>query len=124
MPARAAELPRRRWLRLAALLLPHLLSPQGLQAQAATLELNQADRAELESLPGIGPQLAERLLAERARAPFAHWPELLRRVRGLGPRLARRLSGAGLRVNGQAYADTEAPPEADAASLSAPTQTR
>lgn len=120
MPVRAAELPRRRWLRLAAL----LLSPLSLQAQAAPLELNRADRAELESLPGIGPQLAERLLAERARAPFANWPELLRRVRGLGPRLARRLSGAGLRVNGQAYADTEAHPEADAASLSAPTQTR
>lgn len=113
MPARAASQTRRHCLRClhrALLPLGLLLLPLGAQAQSPLLELNQADRAELESLPGIGPQLAERLLAERARAPFNDWPDLLRRVRGLGPSLARRLSGAGLRINGQAY-EAPAPQE-------------
>lgn len=112
MTARATPLARRRRLLLAALLLP-----LGAPAQSPLLELNQADRAELESLPGIGPQLAERLLAERAQSPFRDWPDLLRRVRGLGPRLAHRLSQAGLRVNGQAHEAPATPP-----SMSASTQ--
>ncbi|MFN5049121.1 ComEA family DNA-binding protein [Roseateles sp.] len=110
MPARAASQTRRHWLQLGLLHLPLLHPALGAQAQSPLLELNQADRAELESLPGIGPQLAERLLAERARALFNDWPDLLRRVRGLGPSLARRLSGAGLRINGHAY-EAPAPQE-------------
>lgn len=98
--------PRRRLLRLqlATLLGTLLLAPAWALDTQPLLELNHADRAELESLPGIGPQLAARLLAERERAPFRDWLELLHRVRGLGPALARRLSQAGLRVNGMAYA--------------------
>ncbi|QPF73659.1 helix-hairpin-helix domain-containing protein [Roseateles sp. DAIF2] len=93
-----------------------LLAPGWLWAQPHLLELNQADRAELESLPGIGPQLAERLLAARAQGPFADWAELRRRVRGIGPALARRLSDAGLRVRGRAL--EEAPPAATASASS------
>ncbi|MET0517816.1 MAG: helix-hairpin-helix domain-containing protein [Burkholderiaceae bacterium] len=67
------------------------------------LELNQASRAQLESLPGIGPALAERLLAARSQGLFDGWADLRRRVRGIGPVLARRLSDQGLRVAGQAW---------------------
>lgn len=115
MPARAVLLPRRRRCFLAALL---LLAPLCAGAQSPLLELNRADRAELESLPGVGPQLAGRLLAERARSPFADWSDLLRRVRGLGPRLARRLSEAGLRVDGRAYEAAAAPPGMSASTQS------
>ncbi len=70
------------------------------------LELNQATQAELEQLPGMGPALSEALLAERRRGgPFADWRALVRRVRGVGPASARRLSAAGLRIDGQAWAD-------------------
>ena len=91
-----------------------LLSALGAQAQpsdqqvkvpAKALEINSASRAQLESLPGIGPALAERMLLARAVQPFADWADLLRRVRGLGAGLAKRLSTDGLRVRGAAYSD-------------------
>jgi competence protein ComEA len=80
-----------------------LLAPCAALCTNAPLEVNQANQAELEMLPGIGPSLSEAILAERRRAgPFKDWRELQRRVKGLGPATARRLSQAGLRVNAQA----------------------
>ena len=70
-------------------------------ADPATLELNQANRAQLESLPGIGPALAERLLEARQKQAFSDWADLLRRVQGIGRSSARKLSDQGLRINGQ-----------------------
>ena len=69
-----------------------------------TLALNAAGRADLESLPGIGPALAERLLAARAAdGPFRDWDDLRRRIRGLGTARLRQRSQAGLRVQGQPF---------------------
>lgn len=65
------------------------------------VEANTATRAQLESLPGLGPALVQRLLAAR---PFADWADLMKRVPGIRAATARKLSGAGLRVTGQAYA--------------------
>lgn len=65
------------------------------------LELNKASRAELESLPGLGPSLVGLMLAARQQGPFEDWQDLARRVKGMGPRLRARLSAAGLRINGQ-----------------------
>ena len=79
------------------------LLPLAARAAPPALELNQASQAELEQLPGIGPDLSERLLAARRQAPFADWTDLRRRVKGLGPVRAQRLSDAGLRVAGRAY---------------------
>lgn len=76
---------------------------QQLTDPASALEINSASRAQLESLPGIGPALAERMLLARAKQPFDDWADLQRRVRGLGKALARRLSADGLRVRGAAY---------------------
>lgn len=64
------------------------------------LELNTATQAQLERLKGLGVSLSERLLAARAQGSFADWPDLQRRVPGLGAKLARRLSDQGLTVNG------------------------
>ncbi|MBW8845388.1 MAG: helix-hairpin-helix domain-containing protein [Burkholderiales bacterium] len=66
----------------------------------AEVEANTATRAELESLPGLGPALVQRLLAAR---PFADWTDLTRRVPGIKAATARKLSAAGLRVAGLAY---------------------
>ena len=69
-------------------------------AQPAEVEANTASRAELESLPGLGPALAQRLLAAR---PFKDWADLMQRVPGVKGAAARKLSAAGLRVAGAAW---------------------
>ncbi|HEV8691078.1 MAG TPA: helix-hairpin-helix domain-containing protein [Ideonella sp.] len=78
----------------------------GLPAAAAerVIDLNLANQAELEMVKGIGPQLSERILAERAKGRFESWPDFIARMKGIGPSHAARLSAAGLRVVGQAYA--------------------
>ena len=81
-----------------ALLALLLLSP-ALPAQPAPLELNTATRAQLESLQGIGPGLAEKILLARRKGLFQDWNDLRRRVRGIGPKLATKLSSQGLVVN-------------------------
>jgi len=66
----------------------------------AEVEVNTATRAELESLPGLGPALVQRLLSAR---PFRDWADLMRRVPGVKAAAARKLSGAGLRVAGRPF---------------------
>ena len=77
------------------------------------LEANAATEAQLDSVLGIGPGLSRRILAERAQKPFDDWSDLIRRVTGIGPKSARKLSRQGLRVKGLAYeeAAAETPPE-------------
>jgi competence protein ComEA len=68
------------------------------------VDVNSGNRAQLEQLRGIGPPLAERILAEReARGPFKDWTDLIARVRGIREAKARQLSQAGLRVGQAAY---------------------
>jgi competence protein ComEA len=54
------------------------------------VDLNTASAARLQTLPGIGPKLAERILDARARRPFQS-VEDLRRVSGVGPKTLERL---------------------------------
>ncbi|MFA5028270.1 MAG: helix-hairpin-helix domain-containing protein, partial [Candidatus Methylomirabilota bacterium] len=54
-------------------------------APRSGVDLNSADAATLAALPGVGPVLAQRILASRqAQGPFRA-PEDLLRVPGLGP---------------------------------------
>ena len=87
---------KRRALLIAAL-------PLTAMADDTTLDINTASQAQLEQLDGIGPGLAERILSARAKAPFSDWSDLRRRVSGIGPKLARKLSDQGLRVEGLAF---------------------
>ncbi len=48
------------------------------------LDLNRADAASLQSLPGIGPVRAAAIVSERKRRPFDSLDALIR-VRGIGP---------------------------------------
>jgi competence protein ComEA len=52
---------------------------------ARLIDVNTATAEELDTLPGIGPVLAARIVAERERKPFAK-VEDLRRVSGIGPK--------------------------------------
>lgn len=64
----------------------------GSRGRSSPVDLNRATGEELESLPGIGPALAERILASReAEGPFRDVSEL-RRVSGIGPALLERLA--------------------------------
>ncbi len=51
---------------------------------------NTADRPALQLLPGVGPALAERIIAQRADAPFTSTDDL-QRVKGIGRIVAGRL---------------------------------
>jgi competence ComEA-like helix-hairpin-helix protein len=56
------------------------------------VHLNTATAAELACLPGIGPALAARIVADRtARGPFGE-VQALERVPGIGPALVRRVA--------------------------------
>lgn len=69
----------------------------------AAVDVNKATRAELEALPGVGTALSARVLAERQKAPFRNWNDLIQRVRGIGPGSAVKLSSAGLTVADSTY---------------------
>ena len=56
------------------------------------VDVNSADTELLESLPGIGPALASRIIAERERRAFATLDDLTR-VRGIGSTTVGRLHG-------------------------------
>ena len=61
------------------------MGPAGTVQPAPVLDVNAATAAQLEQLPGIGPALAERIVAYREeRGPFAG-PEALQEVSGIGP---------------------------------------
>jgi competence protein ComEA len=72
-------------------------------AVAAAVDVNSANRAQLEQLRGIGPPLAERILAEREKGAFKDWADLILRVRGIRQAKAQQLSQAGLTVSGVLY---------------------
>jgi competence protein ComEA len=66
----------------------------------AALELNDASRAQLEQLNGIGVTAAEVILQERAKAPFRDWIDLSQRVKGLSGKRIEQLQKQGVTVNG------------------------
>ena len=58
--------------------------------QNGNVRVNEADAAELETLYGIGPAYAERIIEERKKNGPFYYPEDLEAVNGIGP---QRLSG-------------------------------
>ncbi len=72
------------------------LAPASTEPAAGTpgllLDLNTASVAELEDLPGIGPSLAERILARRNEAGPFRSVEQLREVTGIGEKLYAQIA--------------------------------
>ncbi len=82
------------WLRLSR---PVVVDPDGDALGASSslpellIDVNRADAAELGLLPGLGPRLSERIIADRAaRGRFDSLDDLAR-VPGIGPRTIERL---------------------------------
>ena len=69
----------------------------------AQVDLNQASEIELDGMKGLGPATTQRILAERQKAPFRDWPDVMQRIPGIGPQKAASLSAQGLRVQGQGH---------------------
>jgi DNA uptake protein ComE-like DNA-binding protein len=59
-------------------------------APGERIDLNSAAPEELRRLPGVGPRLADAIVGERDRAPLASTADL-ERVPGIGPATRRRL---------------------------------
>lgn len=56
------------------------------------IDVDRADSTLLDALPGVGPSLAQRILADRrTHGPFGSLTELGRRVRGVGPAMLARI---------------------------------
>lgn len=62
---------------------PQIVEPKKL------VNLNAANQAELETLPGVGPKLAERIIAARKQQPFTSVDDVAR-VQGVGDKLLER----------------------------------
>jgi competence protein ComEA len=76
-----------------------------LSSSGWALDINLASEAELDGLRGLGPAFTRRVMAERDIRPFTDWPDLMRRVSGMGRVTAKKLSAQGLTVSGQALVE-------------------
>jgi len=72
-------------------------------AASAGTEVNTANEAELDSVKGLGPSSTARILAARENGQFVNWADFMRRVKGIKPATAQRLSQQGLTVNNLPY---------------------
>jgi competence ComEA-like helix-hairpin-helix protein len=72
---------------------PAPANPPKPAAIAAKININTAGKPELELLPGVGPALAERIIAERTKGGAFKRVEDLGRVRGIGPKTIEQLRG-------------------------------
>lgn len=77
--------------------IPGVYLQEGQAGQPATaraferVDLNSASAAQIETLPAIGPGLAQRIVVERRKRPFTSPNDLARRVNGIGPEIVDRL---------------------------------
>ena len=89
---------------------PLVDSPAAASGVTATVDVDRASAAELDRLPGIGPALAGRIVADREqRGPFGSLREL-ERVKGIGPALSARLAPHVTFSLSPRPSDTEVPP--------------
>lgn len=81
-------------------------------ASAALLDLNKADRTELEQVPGLGPSLAREIADDRQKRGAFKTVEELRRVKGVGPATFDKVR-AFLRVDAGNFPPDAVPGNAD-----------
>ena len=74
-----------------------------LVAAFAAVDVNKGTEAQLDSIKGIGPATSKQIVAERKKAEFKNWDDLISRVKGLGDKTAVKLSEGGLTVGGTSY---------------------
>lgn len=85
------------------------LSPREALVAGTPMDVNAATALDLAVVPGIGPRLAARIVADRAEKGAFPSVAALARVRGIGPKLLHAL-GPYVRVARTASAEGSAPP--------------
>ena len=80
----------------------------------AAVDVNKATQADLDSVKGIGPAIAGKIMEERKKAPFKDWTDFVDRVKGVGEGNAAKFSAEGLTVNGATFNGVAAKPAAAA----------
>ncbi len=91
-----------------------------LVAAFAAVDVNKGSEAELDGIKGIGPATSKQIVAERKKAEFKNWDDLISRVKGLGDKTAAKLSEGGLTVGGASYKPAADAKKAAAAPAAAP----
>ena len=91
-----------------------------LVAAFAAVDVNKGSEAELDGIKGIGPATSKQIIAERKKAEFKNWDDLISRVKGLGDKTAAKLSEGGLTVGGASYKSAADAKKAAAAPAAAP----
>jgi comEA protein len=61
-------------------------------ASGQLVNLNTASQQELEALPGVGPKLAQQIIAARQQKPFTSLEDL-NQISGVGASLLQKLDG-------------------------------
>ncbi len=65
------------------------LAQPPIAASKKLVDLNAATEEELETLPGVGPKLAERIVAAREKQPFKSWEDV-ERLEGVGKKTVEK----------------------------------
>ncbi|MGO3123840.1 MAG: ComEA family DNA-binding protein [Advenella sp.] len=76
------------------------------------LDLNQATRAQLRAIKGVGDKLADRILAAREQGRFVSMEDLAARVAGVGPKKLQKLREQGVRTGSVAGRSVHQPASA------------
>ncbi|HEY0878527.1 MAG TPA: helix-hairpin-helix domain-containing protein [Zeimonas sp.] len=71
-----------------------------LAGESHALDANTASIDELQTIRGIGPAMAARIVEARRSEPFRDAEDLRGRVRGIGEKNLRKMQDAGLEVGG------------------------
>lgn len=104
--------------RLVAALFALLLS---IGTAFAAVNANTASVDELQTVTGIGPAIAQRIVDERKNGPFKSLDDLQARVKGVGEASIKKMAAGGLTVGpGRAAAAKAEVPKAEAAKAAAP----
>ena len=78
----------------------------------AAVDINHATELDLDSIKGIGPSTARKIITQRQLKRLDSWQDFIQRVPGIGEKKAQRMSESGLTVNGQRFGTGASPPVA------------
>ena len=70
---------------------PQVMVPAPRRSHQGLLDLNRATEQDFDALPGIGPKLAERIMAHRQLVGAFHSLDELRSVKGIGKKKFERI---------------------------------
>lgn len=73
----------------------------------AAVNANTASIDELQTVTGIGPTIAQRIVDERKKGPFKDLADLEQRVKGIGESSVKKMAAAGLTVGGSSRSQSK-----------------